>query len=119
MDDDATRAGSSADGTGRSDPEADGPERTATAPATVWVVEPDDEGAGRDADSSGRDGDGVGRRAAADCEHAPGDLRHVGDDGVNSYYQCTRCGSVLVAQNEVVRAARESGESRDPRGRTG
>lgn len=45
-----------------------------------------------------------------DCDHPPATVRRVGDDGVNVYYQCTRCESVFVSREEIARLARPSGE---------
>lgn len=44
--------------------------------ATIWVVKSDDD----------------------DCNHLGEEIEHVGDDGVNSYYQCTRCETVLISR---------------------
>lgn len=35
------------------------------------------------------------------CDHPPADLERVGDDGLNGYYKCGRCGAGLVVQGEV------------------
>lgn len=32
------------------------------------------------------------------CTHPSETLHHVGDDGVNAYYQCARCESVLISR---------------------
>lgn len=65
------------------------PETTATGRTDdpprgrVWVVSDDD----------------------TDCAHPTGRLRRVGDDGINVYHRCERCGAVLVAGDGLVEAA--------------
>lgn len=47
------------------------------------------------------------------CNHPPTDLLEVGSDGVNGYYECSRCGVILVAPDEVSLMAHDSSESTD------
>lgn len=35
------------------------------------------------------------------CEHPPPDVVYTGEDGLNLYFECERCGSALVAQDAV------------------
>lgn len=59
-------------------PAEDGPGRSAPDGTLLWVVGGDD------------------------CDHATGDVRELGSDGRNGYYECTRCGATLVFQDETV-----------------
>lgn len=36
-----------------------------------------------------------------ECDHPPDQLRDLGIDGLNGYYQCERCEGGLIIQNEV------------------
>lgn len=36
-----------------------------------------------------------------ECDHPPDEVRDLGLDGLNGYYQCERCGAGLVIKNEV------------------
>lgn len=35
------------------------------------------------------------------CDHPPDELRDLGLDGLNGYYQCERCEAGLIIQNEL------------------
>lgn len=43
-----------------------------------------------------------------DCDHPNRDLDEMGDDGLNGYYECTRCGATLVFQEAVAFMGRDS-----------
>lgn len=52
--------------------------------------------------------------AENDCSHSLRELRRLGSDGLNLYYECLRCGAALIAEDEVTLAASESIAERSP-----
>ncbi|MDX1745084.1 MAG: hypothetical protein R3324_04040 [Halobacteriales archaeon] len=33
-----------------------------------------------------------------ECEHPPGEVRYLGDDGSNGYFRCRLCEAVLISR---------------------
>lgn len=48
--------------------------------------------------------------AAEDCDHLAEAIEHLGDDGHNAYFRCSRCGSTMVA---AITGLSEKFEGRD------